>query len=238
MNHSEALQQMAAERYLLDELKPEEREAFEEHFFECPDCALDLRAGVAFVDEAKDQLPALVANLPASVAAPVPVPASTAKVNRWFSWGLPSFAVPAFAALLLVLGYQNLVTLPALRTAASEPRLLPWAAPHGQTRGANLKLQATRTGGVVLPIDLSMLSGTAAYPSYALRLTDAQGKQVWSGKAPAPVDTDSATQRLSLVIPGSGLRDGVSTLEIFGISAQGQQFPVDRYSVEIHLTGE
>ena len=83
-----------------------------------------------------------------------------------------------------------------------------------------------------------MLSGTAAYPSYAVRLEYPQGKQVWSATAPAPVDTDTATQRLSLVSPGTGLKDGVSIVEIFGISAQGQQFPVDRFSVEIHLTGE
>ena len=35
MDHSEAVQLMATERYLLGELSPDQREAFEEHFFEC-----------------------------------------------------------------------------------------------------------------------------------------------------------------------------------------------------------
>ena len=52
MNHSEALKEMAAERYLLDELSPEARDAFEEHMFDCPDCALDVRSGSAFIGEA------------------------------------------------------------------------------------------------------------------------------------------------------------------------------------------
>jgi anti-sigma factor RsiW len=66
MDHSEAIQQMIAERYLLDELTLDAREAFEEHLFDCPECALDLRAGAAFVEAAKAQLPKLAG------AAPVP----------------------------------------------------------------------------------------------------------------------------------------------------------------------
>ena len=57
MNHSEAVQMMATERYLLGELSPELREAFEEHYFDCQECALDLRTEAAFVDAAKAQLP-------------------------------------------------------------------------------------------------------------------------------------------------------------------------------------
>ena len=47
MTHSEAVQQMAAERYLLDELAPDVRDAFEEHMFDCQECALDVEGSVS-----------------------------------------------------------------------------------------------------------------------------------------------------------------------------------------------
>ena len=37
MTHTEAISSLASERYLLDEMSDQEREAFEAHYFECPD---------------------------------------------------------------------------------------------------------------------------------------------------------------------------------------------------------
>jgi len=65
MDHNEAIKQMAAERYLLNELTPDLRDAFEEHAFGCPECALDLRAGSAFINIAKGELPGLPSTSPA-----------------------------------------------------------------------------------------------------------------------------------------------------------------------------
>ncbi len=50
MSHDEALCTLAAERYLLREFDDRLREAFEEHFFDCSECAADLRAGATFLD--------------------------------------------------------------------------------------------------------------------------------------------------------------------------------------------
>jgi len=135
MDHSEAVEQMAAERYLLDELTPDAREAFEAHLFDCPDCALDLRAGAAFVEEAKVQLPGLTAAAPA----PTPSRPREPKIKRewWLSWLQPAFAAPVFATLLLVVGYQNLVTFPALRLQPASRGFFPGlrcAGPRGEAR--------------------------------------------------------------------------------------------------------
>ena len=45
MTHQQALDTMAAERYLLDEMTEIEKHAFEEHFFDCADCAHEVRLG-------------------------------------------------------------------------------------------------------------------------------------------------------------------------------------------------
>jgi len=39
MDHRTALRLRAAERYPRGELSPEQRDAFEDHYFDCPECA-------------------------------------------------------------------------------------------------------------------------------------------------------------------------------------------------------
>jgi hypothetical protein len=235
MDHSEAIQQMIAERYLLDELTPDMRESFEEHLFDCPECALDLRAGAAFVAEAKAQLPSLAG------AAPVPsLPRSRKlQVRRewWLSWLQPAFAVPAFATLLLVLGYQNLVTYPGLRAAAAQPRLLPWAPLHGAMRdGAPMAITADRRHGVALPVDLPAQSSPDAYASYSFDLYDPQGKLAWTGAVTASSESGGNGQRLSLVIPGAMLQSGSYSLVVSGAGTHGERNVIDRYAFDLRIT--
>jgi len=56
MDHIEALRIRAAEQYLLGELPDSLREEFEEHIFECQECALDVRAGSALIEQMKKEL--------------------------------------------------------------------------------------------------------------------------------------------------------------------------------------
>lgn len=53
MDHDQAVQTHAVERYLLKEMTPSEREEFEAHYFDCTACADDLRAAARFIEEAK-----------------------------------------------------------------------------------------------------------------------------------------------------------------------------------------
>jgi len=239
MDHSQAVQQMTAERYLLNELTPQARDAFEEHVFDCQECALDLRAAAAFVDEAKVQLPGLVAEQAAPSQAAPPLAGAVkqkAKRDRWFSWARPAFAMPAFAALLLLAGYQNFVTLPALRSEAMQPRLLSWAPLHGATRGgARTSINADHEHGVAFPIDLSPAPGSPAYTSYAFDLLDAQGKLLWSGSVAAPPESETG-QRILLAIPGSLLHNGAYTVAVSGVEPHGNRSSLDRYAFDVAFT--
>src|ERR1700741_2188426 len=128
MDHSEAVSLKATERYLLNELDHEQLDQFEEHLFDCPDCALDVRAGAMFLEQSKNVL----AENPES--APVGVPKSARR--PWLSWVRPAFAVPVMAALIAVIAYQNLVSYPKLQTALHRPQVVPWAAINVGTWGA------------------------------------------------------------------------------------------------------
>jgi len=105
MDHTEAVRMQAVEKYILGELTPLYRAQFEEHYFDCADCAINLRAGVAFAAASRQYF------------AESSVPEKVARTPRagWFTWLKPFVAVPAFAALLFVIGYQNLVTIPHIR---------------------------------------------------------------------------------------------------------------------------
>jgi hypothetical protein len=233
MNHSEAVQQMATERYLLDEMSPEVRDAFEEHFFDCPECAMDLRAATAFVDEAKVQLPELTSPLSVPSGSRASLPAETKeKKQSWFSsWWRPAFAAPVFATLLAIIGYQNLVTYPALKSEANEPILSSTVFLHSGTRSINpAEVNFDPKHGVALLVDTPQQQG---YVSFLFELRDPQGKIVFS--IATPKDSQSADGTLSLAIPGAGLHDGAYTLAISGVGSNGEHTEIELHTLDLHL---
>lgn len=121
MDHELAIQNQAVERYVLDEMEPQEREAFEEHFFICEVCATEVRATSEFADEARAifQEGGLRASKPE---------------RRWFTWTVPSFAFAgATAVCLLVIGYQSLTVIPSLKAPHT---ITPGLIFDGATRSA------------------------------------------------------------------------------------------------------
>src|SRR5262249_8663536 len=98
MDHNEALQSQACEKYLLGELPPAQRDAYEEHYFSCPECAAQLGTAAEFLGASREVF-----------AAPIPRAGTETVGGRgWFAWLRPAYAVTALAALLLCIGYQNL----------------------------------------------------------------------------------------------------------------------------------
>jgi hypothetical protein len=149
----------------------------------------------------------------------------------------PAFAMPAFAALLLVLGYQNLVTFPALRSAADQPHLLPAVPLHGATRsGERMTIAADRRHGIALPFEFYHQQDSANYSSYAFDLYDPQGKLAWTGAIAMPGNDPSSDQRISLAIPGAMLQNGAYTVVVSGIGSHAERTEVERHVFDIHLT--
>lgn len=230
MNHSEAVEQMVAERYLLDELTPDAREAFEEHLFDCAECALDLRAGNRFVDEAKAQLPGILDKSAAGGAAP------KSKPSPWLFWLRPAFAGPAFAVLAGVVVFQNVITFPALREAASQPRLVPLTQLRPATRGAShLVLKVDRAHGAALQIDRPVEPGLTSI-SDSIDLHDSHGKPIWTTTIASTGRDSEGNEQLSLIIPGARLSNGTYSLSVTSSGPQGERTPVEEYVFDIVMT--
>ena len=56
MNHTEAVNMQAADRYLLGELSESESSDFEEHYFVCAECAAELESGAILVENTRAAL--------------------------------------------------------------------------------------------------------------------------------------------------------------------------------------
>ena len=105
-------------RYLLGELSTSDQEAFEEHFFTCRECAEELEAGAIFTENARAVFNEQSRRPTATSPAGLPQHGL-----GWWSWLRPQMAIPlaAMLALACVVGYQNAVTIPRLKSI-SEPQ--------------------------------------------------------------------------------------------------------------------
>jgi anti-sigma factor RsiW len=177
MNHVEAVKTLAIERYLLEEMTPDERDAFEAHFFSCAECADDAREAAAMREGVRGGLlPTARASLERGDGARV-IPMRPAAA-RWRS----SVALPwAAAALLAVgLGYQTV--------AGPRPQLGSFALTPATLRPASRGQEAVVSPGPGAILTLAVDLGGAPFEGdIQYELARADGKTVTSGSAPPPL---------------------------------------------------
>jgi hypothetical protein len=206
MDHNEAVRLQAAEKYVLGEFPQNVRDEYEEHFFDCAECAVDLKAAAAFVDVSREVLRAEQVKSAEKIAAPAQ--------DRWLNWFRPIVAVPAFAALLLILGYQNLVTIPRAKenAASGGAQVLFNSYP---LRGVNTAGEEGRTLSI-RPGDAFLLNfdfvPTRSFDSYICQLEDAEGRVLMRSK----IEGGNANQEAHLPIPAEMLHPGKYVLALYG----------------------
>ena len=166
MDHEVAAKTQAVERYLLGEMPATERDAFEEHYFSCAECAEEVRSG----SELTRELKAALQELPSRPQASPP---------SWSSWFRIPSMVPTFAALALavVVGYQNLAVLPDLEAPRS---MASGVILDGRTRG---DIPSLKFGD---PLRfLTAVEGPVA-PGLFVEIANPSGSAVRSGEVSAP----------------------------------------------------
>jgi hypothetical protein len=170
MTHADAIRTLAVERYLLDEMPEIERFAFEDHFFDCVECADDLRDGATMSKAVKAGL------LPQASRSATVSPAIARR--RWN----PSVVLPwaAAAMLALAVGYQSLA--PA-RSGRLQISTLTPVTIRPDSRGA---VPTVSIGGdadaVTLALDVDAPAG--ADLTYVLR--SSAGVSIAEGRITAP----------------------------------------------------
>ena len=138
MTHQEATQMGAVDQYLLNEMPPDVRDNFEEHYFDCQECSTELRATAAFIDAAKKEFKEQPRVKPAANG-------STEQSRFRLLWK-PAVLAFALAASLLVIAYQNVVIYPHYKREIAQleaPEILPTVSLIGaNSRGGASSISA------------------------------------------------------------------------------------------------
>jgi hypothetical protein len=228
MEHTEAVQLKAAERYVLGELSGDLRAQYEEHYFGCRECAEDLKLAAAFVENTR----AVLESQPVAVASREPVSVERRpSASAWFVGLLrPAFAVPVFALLLLFAGYQNLIVIPHLKSV--EPSIGPQTLPSYSLIGANSR------GGEPLTITVPSNKPFSLYidipperqfPMYVSELVNASGATEYS----LNISGQEAQNSVQLLIPPATLKPGNYAVVVRGLataeSAASARTEIARY---------
>jgi len=210
MQHSEADQTLAVERYLLGDMTASEVEQFEEHLFLCPECAESVKSGTVFIKSVRAVFVEPTGQVPQGATRQA-IPQKRAA--WWKAWWAPSFA-PACAALALafVVGYQQLVVIRGMRTQLAEvtgPQPLASFTLHSVSRGA--------APSIAVPVDAHFFElhfdvAVESASGYSCALLDGTGAVKFTQHLSQP--RPEAGGALNLLIARSGLPAGDYTLVV------------------------
>ena len=224
MNHQEALREMAVERYLLRELSGASLDSFEEHLFECSECAMDVKMGVTFLDVVRTEV-----SVPRKTAAP-----RVEGARRWTSWFTsPWFLAPALAACLLALCFQTFVLQPRMRQELAQvqaPSVLnPLVLANAGARGDSVpEIVAPEHGSFVISLDVP---ATGGFSSYLCSLYAPDGSLLWQ----TTVSPEQAHDALLINLPTSKTKEGLNTFLIQGSPAGGTLVDLARYRFRVTI---
>ena len=210
MDHHRIADQHLVEQYLLDEMSPELREEFEDHYFGCPECAAEVRATSAFMDAARSEFKKTE---PAASTSPSDVKPPKVKQSWLFLWR-EWFAVAAFATCLLVVVYQNTVVYPRLRNEVAsleKPEVLTTVSlVNGNSRGgAVVSAKAGDAQALLLLVDIPAQD---RFSDYTCLLYSPNHELLWTVK----VSAQDAKDTVAIRVPFANRVDGIYSLAVKG----------------------
>ena len=199
--HPFADKEEAAERYVLGQMTESDCEAYEQHFFQCPECAQEVKATVQFIDSCQRVLsdPAFTGRLPSHDAQ-----------RRWFPSTTAVVLTGALAASVGIIVYQNVMTIPRLMA----PRALtPVSLIASNARGTTAQpIVVPRGQPFLLFVDIP----PGRFDAYDGAIVAKEGRVI-----PVAIPAALTQDTVPLVIPPGLLSPGDYTLVVTGRSRGG-----------------
>jgi hypothetical protein len=223
MDHTQAVQSQAVEKYVLREMTETEALAFEEHFFTCKECAGDVAAESVFVDTARD----VFEETKFKPAAAERGPSLGDKLRAFGSVlarpGALAFTTAAFALLTI---YQGMFVIPSLRSAAQPQQLFAYHLKES-VRGSQSIAIPPGASSVTLSFEPRWEERPAKYDCV---LETASGTRLASFEVAPPPPGEP----IMILLPVSTLRSGSVVLQIYRQPAVSHnQTPLGRYVFDV-----
>ena len=225
MDHLEAKRLHAAEKYVLGELPADQRDAYEEHYFDCAECAEDVKATLTFITAGRE----VFREEPAPVA-----PKELAPRSRWTSWFRPMIAIPAMAVLLLAIGYYSRTSKPQIGVITAPGQTILSSPSFGLRGGDRLENEKTVVqvhGNDSLQLHFDFVpSQVQNFSSYTGELRDSASRALLQFDIPP----DRVNKEVNLIVPSGLLRPGDYTLTVFGRdSSSAAKISVAKFSFAV-----
>lgn len=207
MNHEEAVKNQVAASYLLGDLPEAQRDAFEEHYFDCRECGDAVRAGAALFVTGREVV-------------------ENDFSFRRFRPLKSALSGAAAAAVIVVATYQTAV-IPRVQSLATPPVMevmRPTDLVTSGMRGEEKPVQIIRfqdNQPFVLYRDIP--SDAPAFPHYQVELRTTAGKVLAVRDVPADVASGSASIPMSV----RPLPAGHYVLAIRGVRKDGNRSEID-----------
>jgi hypothetical protein len=221
MEHDEAIQTNAAERYLLGEVTAAEADSFEEHYFDCRVCAEDMREGARLLESGRD---IVRDERESGEAVVVPFDSHPKRRPMW---------LPIAIAAVLALG----IALPSLldrarRSESNETATVRSERPltfflRGISRGTGGENLVVLGAHKDLQLNVDVAPPPTPYPRYDLTVRDARGKTI-ANKSVAAEETEEPVPLLLRELPA-----GSYEVVIEGVPVDGNRSKITALSFQV-----
>ena len=212
MNHEQAVRGQAVERYVLGELTPEERDAFEGHYFDCSHCFEQVKLSAQFLHHAHEVLD------------PEPEKGWLAAMLGDLRRPVAAFATAALACAIGIGIFQQVQIADLKRPRIEASFFLP-----ATQKGAEKSISVSRKSPLSLTVDFTP---AAEFTSYRAQIIAESGKLKYT----FPVRPSENAYSVTIGLLAGNLDAGKYTVVIEGLGRDGTPTKVGSGSFDLQFT--